>query len=173
MKRKGFTLIELLIVIAIIGVLSAALYPTIRDALARGRDGARAGNLNNISTVLETFNADFGAYPDSAVGGECITDTSVFIHPDGTTGALHEEYFKGGKPAKDPTSSRSFGTLTGGVFTCAEDGQYFYENFNGVDGVEYIIGTVMESEQNNNMTGAFDTSSYALADGGEYFVKVF
>jgi len=172
MKRKGFTLIELLIVIAIIGVLAAALYPTIRDALSRGRDGAREGDINNLVTAIETYNIDFGTYP---AGGGCITDATIFEDLDNPGTFIPEAYFKGGKPPLDPAPNRSIPTgLSGTATTCVENGQYYYLNLVGADGVEFIIGTIMESEKNNNFDGdpsGFDTATYTL-DGEDYYVKV-
>ena len=169
MKRKGFTLIELLIVIAIIGVLAAALYPTIRDALSRGRDAAREGDLNNIATAIETFNADYGQYPS---GNGCIDGTTIFEDPENPGTFVISDYFKGGQPPTDPSPSRSTGVAEG-PGTCADSGNYYYEYHEGIGGVEYVIGTVMESDKNNNLTGAFDPASYSLDTSGEYFLKVF
>jgi prepilin-type N-terminal cleavage/methylation domain-containing protein len=169
MKRKGFTLIELLIVIAIIGVLAAALYPTIRDALSRGRDAAREGDLNNIATAIETFNADYGQYP-SATG--CIDDSTIFEDPANPGTFVVSDYFKGGQPPKDPSPSRTT-NVAEGPGPCADTGLYYYEFVGGTGGVEYVIGTVMESDTNNNMTGAFDPASYTLGNSGDYFLKVF
>lgn len=147
MKKKAFTLIELLIVIAIIGVLATALFPTIRDAMSRSRDAAKEGDINNIVTALETYNADYGTYPQDS---GCITDTTIFVEP-GTTESVAKDYFKGGKPPKDPSANRSLPSTVADPGGCVlgEPSSYYYKFING-NGVEYIIGTVMETDKKNN-----------------------
>jgi prepilin-type N-terminal cleavage/methylation domain-containing protein len=141
-NKKGFTLIELLIVIAIIGILSAALLPTILNAPARGRDAARQGHLNSIVAALETYNSDFGKYPSTS---GCVGSGDVFS--DGGNSVLNK-YFAGGTPPADPSGERTDLTEDPGV--CAEDGQYYYGYVGEVGVAEYVLGTVMEVEQNNN-----------------------
>lgn len=62
MRRKGFTLLELLIVVAIIGVLSAMLFPV----FARARESALAipcaSNLKSIAMAVRMYAADYGTY---------------------------------------------------------------------------------------------------------------
>jgi prepilin-type N-terminal cleavage/methylation domain-containing protein len=145
MKKKAFTLIELLIVIAIIGVLAAALYPTIRDALSRGRDAAREGDINNIVTAIETYSSDYGQYPPFS---GCVGTGDVFKTPDGVSD-VSTDYFKGGTAPKDPSPSRSIdaGDDPG---DCVANGMYYYEYLGTASGVEYIIGTLMETDVKNN-----------------------
>jgi prepilin-type N-terminal cleavage/methylation domain-containing protein len=55
--RKGFTLIELLIVIAILGVLAAAVTIVLNPAelLAQARDGQRISDMDTIRTAVSTY----------------------------------------------------------------------------------------------------------------------
>lgn len=169
-NKKGFTLIELLIVIAIIGILSAALLPTILNAPARGRDAARQGHLNSIVAALETYNSDFGKYP-SASG--CVGSGDVFVN-DASESVL-DNYFAGGTPPTDPSGGR---TLTTDPGNCAVDGQYYYGYVGEVGVAEYVLGTVMEIEQNNNSdTNPADVNEASTdildcADACEFYVLV-
>lgn len=174
MKRKGFTLIELLIVIAIIGVLAAALYPTIRDALSRGRDAAREGDMNNLVTGIETFNADYGTYPLALGAGACFTgdNSGVFIKPGGTD-SVAVDYFKGGTPPKDPSPNRSIPSGLTDPGGCVAAGQYYYKRI-GANGIEYIIGTIMETPNKNNTADnpeSYDGSAQPT-DGDKYFIRL-
>ena len=68
LKRAGFTLIELLIVIAIIGVLAAAVIANFNSARERARDSRRKADLTAIRQALQLYYNDFGKFP-AASGG--------------------------------------------------------------------------------------------------------
>jgi prepilin-type N-terminal cleavage/methylation domain-containing protein len=63
MRKKGFTLIELLIVMAIIGILAAALLVSLGGARQSGRDARRIADLKQVQGALELFFNKCGAYP--------------------------------------------------------------------------------------------------------------
>jgi prepilin-type N-terminal cleavage/methylation domain-containing protein len=68
MKNKaGFTLIELLIVIALIGILTAAAARLLGgDSGRAARDAGRVSNLQQIATQIESFKNRFGVPPLSS-----------------------------------------------------------------------------------------------------------
>ncbi len=62
-KKRAFTLIELLIVVAIIGLLAAILFPAFNRVRALGRRTTCASNLKQIGIALEQYAQDYRSYP--------------------------------------------------------------------------------------------------------------
>lgn len=60
---KGFSLVELLVVISIIAVLAAVVLPSIDAVRARGRDGKRISDINQIRLALEHYFNMYNRYP--------------------------------------------------------------------------------------------------------------
>lgn len=64
-KLKGFTLIELLIVIAVLGVLAAAVLVAINpgEQLARARDAGRKTTIGQLQRATQAYFTRKGSYP--------------------------------------------------------------------------------------------------------------
>src|SRR5215472_767833 len=59
MKRNGFTLIELLIVIAIIAILAAILFPVFAQVREKARQTACLSNLRQIGMATRMYMQDY------------------------------------------------------------------------------------------------------------------
>jgi len=63
-RRHAFTLVELLVVIVIIGVLMALLFPAILNALKSAGEAQCQGNLGQLAKVIQTYCSDYhGQFP--------------------------------------------------------------------------------------------------------------
>jgi prepilin-type N-terminal cleavage/methylation domain-containing protein len=61
-NRKGFTLIEMLVVIAVVGILSAAVLASLGPARNKAKDARIISALNQLRSVAETlYDGDYDA----------------------------------------------------------------------------------------------------------------
>ena len=96
-RHAGFTLVELMVVIAIIVILGAILFPVFSSVREKARQSQCHANLTQIATAMKSFREDHGKYPvapyyDATAhryhGGvselypDYITERSVLICPD-------------------------------------------------------------------------------------------
>lgn len=96
--RRGFTLIELLIVIAVIGILTAAVISILNPAYIQGRarNAARKSDLGAIRSALEMYYSDNGSYPLSLPSGTW-SGYMTTVPKDPKTGLDYAPYTSDGK----------------------------------------------------------------------------
>ncbi|MFH1359630.1 MAG: prepilin-type N-terminal cleavage/methylation domain-containing protein [Candidatus Omnitrophota bacterium] len=65
-NKKGFTIIELLVVMAIIVILAAILFPAVMRARLNTNEFLAVKGLRSLCQALELYRIDNGDYPDTA-----------------------------------------------------------------------------------------------------------
>ncbi len=97
-RRSAFTLVEILVVLAIIAILAAILFPAFNRAKEAANQTNCASNLQQIYTAVQLYRQDENRYPATLVDllgeGARYDDGSA---TGGTLGTNAPGYFKGGK----------------------------------------------------------------------------
>lgn len=65
-NRRGFTMVEILVVIGIIAILAAILFPVLASARARAKQTACESRLYQLGHGIELFEQEHERYPQSA-----------------------------------------------------------------------------------------------------------
>lgn len=103
MIKKGFTLIELVIVVAIIGLLAAAVAVGFGRQQAKSRDARRIADIKTAQTAIESYISEKGDLPASA-SEICAWDVSSMPtgSPDFMSFLITSGYLQ--KNLTDPTN---------------------------------------------------------------------
>ena len=82
-QRAAFTLVETLVVIAIIAVLAALLFPVFSAARAAARRTACISNLRQLGLALQMYKQDYGELPPhlSTINDSYVRDPRIFVCP--------------------------------------------------------------------------------------------
>lgn len=98
--KRGFTLIEIMLVVIIIGILVAMLVPNIAGRSDQARKTAARSDIDsNLSTALDLYKIDAGAYPTTEQGlNALITQPTASPAPAQWNGP----YLKKKKIPQDP-----------------------------------------------------------------------
>lgn len=73
-RPSGFSLMELLIVLVIIGLLAAAVGPTLYKRVKQAKQVAAQDQIQSFATALDNYFIDLGEYPDNHQGLLALRD---------------------------------------------------------------------------------------------------
>ena len=114
-KKCGFTLIEILVVIAIIVLLAALIFPVFSRARNTARTASCASNLKQIGLAFRLYTEDYrGRYPNFDIAGNADCGWAEQIYPYVKATAIFKcpafDYgeFRPGCPASEPTNNDNF-----------------------------------------------------------------
>ena len=95
-RSLGFTLIEIIIVMALLAILSTALWSNFISAINKGKDSRRKQDLKTIAEALELYYNDEAYYPLELIWGGSLAN------PDDASLIYLQ------KIPNDPLSNRSY-----------------------------------------------------------------
>lgn len=76
-QEKGFTLIELMVVILIISIIAAFVFPTVFKKIARSKRIAAQTQIEIFGMALDSYRLDNGNYPTTEQGLKALQDEPV------------------------------------------------------------------------------------------------
>lgn len=136
-SKKGFTLVEMMVVIAIIGVLAAALFPSFSSYQQKSRDVTRITAIDIVHKALATYFLDEDRYPNAVAG--CVPDAVVMK-------------YNAGRASRDKVLAHDNGCGANGNFGYGTGSNIAHPSA-GAD--EYVVIARFEFPDTGNFSGGY------------------
>ena len=154
-RRAGFTLIELLTVIAIIGILSAALFPAIRGVRKKAQQSSATTAFTQWAGGITRYKQVYGFYPNIGTPPYDSSKDSIHLLEDPATNLKFVKAMSGRLPTGTalPTADRKLLNKTGEEF-CSFGKDDFEDPANLTD-----TSLLVDRFGNRNIRVIFDTDN--------------
>lgn len=125
-SSRAFTLIELLIVIAIIGILMALLFPAVNGAIDAARKAQAKNDVTQIATAVIAYETEYGKLPKNANGPVNTDLVKILMAQNDTENPRKISFIEAGtaKRGKSGTNDTGFVDPWGGVYQIKVDDDY-------------------------------------------------
>lgn len=144
-KQSAFTLIELLVVMAIIGVLAALTFPTVKGIKENATRKKVKTELHRLETVIESYKAKCGFYPPDNPGRPELNQLYFELEGTSLVGADYQTLDESSKIAANAVTT-AFGPGVLGFANCSKgagDDAVPAVNFlKGLKPGQYVEGTI-------------------------------
>ena len=91
MKRKAFTLVEIILVVTILGILAAIIFPTLQGQIVSARESAAKDSLRTMRTQIELYKLQHKGTPPGYANGNPVGEAMLQLQFTATsteTGAV-------------------------------------------------------------------------------------
>lgn len=118
-SSRAFTLIELLIVIAILGILMALLFPAVQGALDAAKKAQAKNDVVQIATAITAYETEYGRLPSGNITTVDSTLVASLVGGSANTNNPRQITFievQAAKKGKSGTNGTGFVDPWGGVY---------------------------------------------------------